>query len=71
MLADQDEKMSQTNSSLKRSSTSSSNGKPVKTGKSSYDPNFEQNLIDAGIYPGGYEPDDTHPLIEPENIYDI
>jgi hypothetical protein len=42
--------MSQSNSSRKRSSTSGGSGATPKT-KSSYDPNFEQNLIDGGIYP--------------------
>jgi hypothetical protein len=62
--------MSQSNSSRKRSSTSGGSGATPKT-KSSYDPNFEQNLIDGGIYPEGYEPDDTHPPIEPGNMDDI
>jgi hypothetical protein len=43
--------MSQSNSSRKRSSTSGGSGTTGKTGKSSYDPNFGQNLIDGGIYP--------------------
>lgn len=42
--------MSQSNPSRKRSSTSGGSGATSKT-KSSYDPNFGQNLIDAGIYP--------------------
>ena len=42
--------MSQSNSSRKRSSTSGGSGTTGKT-KSSYDPNFGQNLIDGGIYP--------------------
>jgi len=49
ILPDQDDNMSQSNSSRKRSSTSGGNGATRKT-KSSYDPNFEQNLIDGGIY---------------------
>lgn len=60
--------MSQTNSSRKRSSAS---GGSSKTGKYSYDPNFEQNLIDGGIYPEGYELGHNRPPIEPGNIYDI
>lgn len=63
--------MSQSNSSRKRSSASGGSGATSKTGKSSYDPNFEQNLIDGGIYPEGYEPDDTHPPLEPGNMDDI
>lgn len=42
--------MSQTNSSRKRPSTSGDNDTPRKS-KSSYDRNFGQNLMDAGIYP--------------------
>ncbi|OAG34276.1 hypothetical protein AYO21_11558 [Fonsecaea monophora] len=51
ILADQGDAMSPSNSSRKRSSASSGSGATSKTGKSSYDPNFEQNLIDGGIYP--------------------
>jgi len=42
--------MSQSSSSRKRSAKSSGSGTAGNT-KSSYDPNFEQNLIDGGIYP--------------------
>ncbi|KAK5200710.1 hypothetical protein LTR41_012251, partial [Exophiala xenobiotica] len=45
-----DDNMCESNSSRKRSSTSRGSGATPKT-KSSYDPNFEQNLIDGGIYP--------------------
>ncbi|KIW39814.1 uncharacterized protein PV06_08398 [Exophiala oligosperma] len=51
ILTDGDDTMSGSSSSRKRASASSGSGASRKKTKSSYDPNFGQNLIDAGIYP--------------------
>ncbi|KAL2402650.1 hypothetical protein ABEF93_002762 [Exophiala dermatitidis] len=63
VLADQDDTMSESNSSRKRSSASGGSGASRKS-KSSYDPNFGQNLIDAGIYP-------HDEISQPNNAQDI
>ena len=55
--------MSQSNLSRKRSSASGGSGATRKT-KSSYDPNFGQNMIDAGIYP-------HDEISQPNNAQDI
>jgi hypothetical protein len=55
--------MSESSSSRKRSSASGGSGATRKT-KSSYDPNFGQNLIDAGIYP-------HDEISQPNNVQDI
>ncbi|OAP59568.1 hypothetical protein AYL99_06866 [Fonsecaea erecta] len=55
--------MSQSSSSRKRLSKSSGSGATGKS-KSSYDPNFGQNLIDAGIYP-------HDEISQPNNAQDI
>ncbi|OAP54063.1 hypothetical protein AYL99_11597 [Fonsecaea erecta] len=39
--------------------------------KSTYDANFEQNTIDSGNYPAGYQYEDTQEQREPENIDEI
>ena len=52
-------------------SQSGSGSKPTRKTKSSYDPNFEQNLIDSGIYPDGYEPDAMSTPLEPNNFEDL
>ena len=61
---DPDRTMSQPPSSRKRSSTSgrsdSARSDSTRKSRSSYDSNFKQNLIDGGIYPEGYELDDTN-----------
>ena len=49
-------------------SASRSSSKTAKTRKTTvYDAAFEQNLIDHGIYPHGYESDDEERSIYPEN----
>lgn len=44
---------------------------PTRKGRFSYDFNSKQNLIDGGIYPQGYERDDTSEAGEPGNRVDI
>ena len=59
-------------SGQKRSSTSGTSGSrgsdSTRKSKSSYDPNFGQNLIDSGVYPEGYETSDGQPTAEPGNL---
>jgi hypothetical protein len=62
--------MSQSNSNRKRSSTSGGSSSTRKS-KFSYDANCGQNLIDGGIYPEGYEPDDIQEPAEPRNMDDL
>src|SRR5437667_12607060 len=43
-----------------------------KTGSTTaYDPNFEQNLIEHGVYPKGYEYPDNGQTPEPNNLEEI
>ncbi|OAP63885.1 hypothetical protein AYL99_03112 [Fonsecaea erecta] len=46
-------------------------GDDRRKSKSTYDANFEQNMIDSGIYPAGYQHDDTQEQLEPKNIDEI
>ena len=68
----QDNISRRSSSGQKRSSTSAMSGTQGsgsdRKSKSSYDPNFRQNLIDCGIYPAGYEPHDNDLPDKPGNF---
>ena len=58
--------------SRKRSSASSRTTNTTKTTKTSpYNGDFEQKLIDGGVYPKGYEYADDQSPVEPANLDDI
>src|SRR6266487_2077104 len=56
-------------STLDKSTAKTSTGKSRNT--TPYDPNFEQNLIDHGVYPEGYEYLDNRQSPEPNNLEEI
>src|SRR2546429_4549025 len=58
----------------KRSSTSTPSTKPsTNTSKSTgpYNRNFQQNLIDGGVYPEGYEYPDVRAPPQPDNWEEV
>ena len=61
---DRDGIMSQPTSSRKRpfaqGRSDSTHSDSTRKSRSSYDPNFKQNLIDGGIYPAVHKPNDTN-----------
>lgn len=63
--------MSRSSLSRKRSAASGSGSDPNRKSRSSYDANFEQNLIDGGIYPVGHEPDGSEAQAKPRNMDDV
>ncbi len=59
-------------SSRKRAKTGRESDKSSTTRKSSaYDPDFEQHLIDHGVYPHGYDYDDDDGSVYPDNWEEI